>query len=156
MTYTITGLDPKQFEHLRNATDDELAAQHIKRMIVDGPRFPDRITLRDLPLGASVLLLNYEHQPALTAYRSTHAIFVAEDAREAAAFHNEIPKALRDRLLSLRAFDDAGMMLDAEVVDGKNVEPVIERLFANPSVAYIHAHNAARGCYSARIDRSTV
>jgi hypothetical protein len=155
MSYTITGLDPKQFEHLRNATDEELTALHIERMVVDGPGFPDRITLKDLPLGESVLLMNYEHQPALTPYRSNHAIFVAENEREAATYRGEIPQALRDRLLSLRAFDDAGTMLDAEVIDGKEVEPVIGRLFANPDVAYIHAHNAARGCFAARIDRST-
>ncbi len=26
-------------------------------------------------------------------------------------------------------------------------------LFANPEIAYIHAHNAAHGCFSARIER---
>jgi hypothetical protein len=30
----------------------------------------------------------------------------------------------------------------------------IERLFANPEAAYIHAHYAKRGCYAARIDRA--
>jgi Protein of unknown function (DUF1203) len=27
-------------------------------------------------------------------------------------------------------------------------------LFANSDIAYIHAHNAAHGCFAARIDRS--
>ena len=31
--------------------------------------------------------------------------------------------------------------------------PLIERLFANPDVDYIHVHNARRGCYSGRVDR---
>lgn len=34
------------------------------------------------------------------------------------------------------------------------MEPVIERMFANPDVGYIHVHNAKRGCYSGRIDRA--
>jgi hypothetical protein len=31
---------------------------------------------------------------------------------------------------------------------------LIARLFADPRVAYIHAHNAKRGCYAARIERA--
>ena len=45
-------------------------------------------------------------------------------------------------------------MLDADLVDGAVIEPVIERVFANPGVAYLHAHYAKRGCYAARIDRA--
>jgi hypothetical protein len=56
--------------------------------------------------------------------------------------------------MSLRAFDKDGMMLDADVVGGKEIETVIERFFANPDVDYIHAHNARRGCYAGRIDRA--
>jgi hypothetical protein len=44
------------------------------------------------------------------------------------------------------------MMLDADIVSGAELEPVIERLLAVPGVAYLHAHNAGRGCYAARID----
>jgi hypothetical protein len=61
---------------------------------------------------------------------------------------------MRVRLLSLRAYDAAGMMLDADVAEGADIEKLIARLFANPEVSYIHAHNAKRGCYSGRIDRA--
>ena len=30
----------------------------------------------------------------------------------------------------------------------------IRDLFANPAIAYIHAHNAADGCFAARIERN--
>ena len=61
---------------------------------------------------------------------------------------------MRIRLLSLRAFTDDGMMLDADVADGLAIEPVVTRMFANPEVSYIHVHNAKQGCYSGRIDRA--
>jgi hypothetical protein len=61
---------------------------------------------------------------------------------------------MRSRLLSLRAYDACGMMLDADVVDGREVEALIARLFANAQVDCIHAHNARWGCYSGRIDRT--
>lgn len=46
------------------------------------------------------------------------------------------------------------MMREAEVAPGDALEPVIERRLAVPGAAYLHAHNAAMGCYAARIDRS--
>lgn len=61
---------------------------------------------------------------------------------------------MRIRLLSLRAFADDGMMLNADVVDGIAMEAVVTRMFADPEVSYIHVHNAKQGCYSGRIDRA--
>ncbi|WP_239694296.1 DUF1203 domain-containing protein [Pseudomonas sp. 58 R 3] len=61
---------------------------------------------------------------------------------------------MRIRLLSLRASTDDGMMLNADVVDGIAIEPVVTRMFADPGVSYIHVHNAKQGCYSGRIDRA--
>ena len=47
------------------------------------PGYPDRIEMRDCVAGETVLLVNYEHLPVASPYRSAHAIFVREGAREA-------------------------------------------------------------------------
>jgi hypothetical protein len=39
-------------------------------------------------------------------------------------------------------------------VEGAEVEGLIEKLLANPEVAYLQAHFAKRGCYAARIERA--
>jgi hypothetical protein len=46
------------------------------------------------------------------------------------------------------------MMIDADLAEGEQVEPIIRRLLENPAVAYIHAHYAKRGCYSGKIERA--
>ena len=61
---------------------------------------------------------------------------------------------LRSRLLSLRAFDDAGMLVDADVADGTELEPLIERQLADAQVRYLHIHFARPGCYAARVERA--
>jgi len=61
---------------------------------------------------------------------------------------------MRVRLLSLRAYDAADMMIDADIAEGEDVELLIARLLSNPAASYLHAHNARRGCYSGRIDRA--
>jgi hypothetical protein len=155
MGFRITGLSAEPFRHLYGLSDDQLARQGAKRYVVDkATGFPDRIEMRDATPGETVLLLNHVCQPADTPYRASHAIFVREGAEQPYDRVNEIPDVMRVRLLSLRAYDGEGMMLDADVVDGQRVEEVIDRFFANPDVAYIHAHNAKRGCFSGRIDRA--
>jgi hypothetical protein len=155
MNFRISGLSPEPFRHLFGLSEEELAQKGVKRYVADKkPGFPDRIAMRDVDLGERVLLLNHVCQPADTPYRATHAIFIGEGSEVPYDRVGEIPEVLRVRLLSLRAYDSQHMMIDADVVDGREVEPVIRRLLANPLVAYIHAHNAKRGCYSCRIERA--
>ncbi|WP_341520046.1 DUF1203 domain-containing protein [Pseudomonas sp. G.S.17] len=155
MTFRISGLCPEQFQPLFGLPDRELASLGIKRYIVDSkPGFPDRIEMKDAELGQSVLLLNHVCQPANTPYRASHAIFIREGATRIYDAVDQVPEAMRIRLLSLRAYAEDGMMLDADVAEGTAIEPIISRLFDNPEVSYIHVHNAKRGCYSGRIDRA--
>ncbi|MCR5879923.1 DUF1203 domain-containing protein [Phenylobacterium sp. J367] len=155
MAYVVTGLPLEDFRPLFGLPDEDLAARGVRRYAVDAPvGFPCRITLADARPGETVLLLNYEHQSADTPYRSRHAIFVSERASETARYLDEIPPCLAVRpMISLRAFDAAGMMVDAALAPGSALEPEIRRLLDRPDTAYIHAHNAGRGCYAARIER---
>jgi hypothetical protein len=156
MSFVVSGLPLEPFRPLFGLSDEALGEAGAVRYAVDKPvGFPCRVTLEDAAVGDTVLLVNYEHQPADTPYRSRHAIFVSEQARETRRAVDEIPSALAIRpAISLRAFDAVGMMVDAEIAPGSALVPVIERMFAQNEVAYLHAHNAGRGCYAARIDRA--
>jgi hypothetical protein len=155
MAFCITGLDAAPFRRLYGLSDEELQSLGVKRLLADRqPGFPDRIELRDVGKGEAVLLLNYLHQPADTPYKASHAIFVREWAETPYRAVGETPEVLWIRPVSLRAFDALGEMIDADLTSGGDLKPAIERLFANPDAAYIHAHYAKRGCYAARIDRA--
>jgi hypothetical protein len=155
MSFRILGLSPEPFAPLYGLTEEALAARGVLRYAVDkSPGFPDRIEMRDAEPGETVLLLNHVCQPADTPYRAAHAIFVREGATRTFNEVGIVPEVLRRRLLSLRAYDEQGMMVDADVVEGAQAEPVIARLLDNPAVTYLHAHNAKRGCYAARIERA--
>lgn len=154
MSYRITGLSAQPFAHLFGLSDAELARHGAQRLMThESDRHPDRIELRLAQPGETVLLLNHEHQGAETPYRSRHAIFVREHAEATFDAVNRLPLMLRS-LMSLRAFDADGMMVDADVAEGAAVEGLIERLLAQPDVAYVHAHYARRGCYAALIRRA--
>jgi len=155
MGFRIVALDMGEFRHLIGADDGTLAGVGVRRVVADEkPGFPCRVSLQDAEIGESLLLVNYEHLPVDSPYRSRHAIFIRERAVQAAPAVGEVPGSLRRRLLSIRAFDDGDMMIDADVVPGEDAHIVFDRMLADPAVRYLHVHNAARGCYAARVDRA--
>ena len=153
MNFTVRGLPPEPFIPLYGLSEEELAKRRARRVVVDGPGFPERIEMRDAEPNETLLLVNYEHQDADTPYRSSHAVYVREGATETWS-GDHLPEVMRRRLLSLRAFSAEGSMVDADVIEGREAAPLIERLLGNPQVAYIHAHYAKPGCYAARIERA--
>ncbi len=155
MGFRISGLAAEPFRHLYGLSDAELEKLGVVRRVADETTsYTDRIEMRDAKPGETVMLLNHVCQPADTPYKASHAIYVLEGAEETYVGVNEIPDVMLTYLQSLRAFDDVGMMVEANVALGDEVEPTIERLFQNPRTAYILAHNAKQGCYAGRIDRA--
>ena len=105
-------------------------------------------------VGEELLLVNYAHLPEITPYRAAHAIYVRKIAKRAFDAVDVVPEVLASRLLAVRAFDAAHMMIDAEVLDGAQAAGLFDRFLANPQTRYLHVHNARRGCYAARIERA--
>ena len=134
MSYRITGLPAEPFRSLYGLSDAALAAQGVTRVIADQkPGFPDRIELRDAEPGQSLLLLNYTHQPAGNAYHASHAIFVREGAQTSYDRVDEIPPVMRERTMSLRAFDAQHMMVEAELGAGPELESLIGACLPMPT-----------------------
>lgn len=154
MGFRIRGLPAEPFAELLSLSDEALAARGAVRMTADkAPGFPCRISLTDAAVGEVVILAHYEHHAVDSPFRSSHAIYVREGERTFDEV-DRVPAMLRSRLLSLRAFDAKGMLLDADVADGKELEALIDRLFADTRVGYVHIHFARPGCYAALVERA--
>ena len=154
MTFRIQGLSPEPFRSLFDLSDDELADRRAVRVIADAkPGFPCRVSLEDAEPGEELLLVNHEYQPAHSPYRGSHAIYVRRAALETAAVEDRLPPALQGRLLSLRAFNGEGMMLEGEVAQDQDAVTTLKRFLAIPGAESVHIHSARRGCYLARAER---
>ena len=152
--WQLSGLDPAPFEPLFAMPDDAL--QHLgalRRSADEDFGFPCRISLEDAPVGAELLLLPYEHHAAGSPYRASGPIFVRRGAMRRELEPGELAPYVTRRLISLRAYDPAAMMIEALVTDGVAVGAALDDLFADQAVAYVHLHNAKRGCYSCRASR---
>jgi hypothetical protein len=155
MSFQIRGLDPAPFQPWFDLDDHGLLAAGARRTTADEPEaYPCRVSLVRAEVGEELLLVHHVHQPvASSPYRAGGPIFVSRSGKGPAVYRNELAPILRDRLLSLRAYDDDALMVDAEVGEGNAALALIERFLSDPAVAYIHAHFARRGCFAARIER---
>ena len=128
-------------------TDDPGAV----RVVADEPNsYPCRRCLQDAAPGEALLLLGYDPFLGPSPYAGRGPIYVHE--RDCAQFEGDgIPSQLTRRLLSVRAYDERHMLVDAEVIEGSALADSAQRLFEG--AAYLHVHNARPGCFAARIDR---
>jgi Protein of unknown function (DUF1203) len=152
--FQVKALPYNQFAHLFSANDEELENIGAVKMIVnEHPGFPCRVSLQDAEIGEEVILLPYQHQKTDSHYQATGPIFVRKNAIEATLAINEIPTMLLHRLLSLRCYNEASIMIDANVVEGKVISETLQELFANKDIVYVHIHNAKPGCYNCVVER---
>jgi hypothetical protein len=154
MTYRIAGLDPAPFAPLWGMDADELNACGARRVSADADRgFPCRVSLEDAKAGEALMLVHHVHHDVAGPYRSAFAIYVRENADRLAVYEDCCPPCFAGRTLSLRGFDGTAALVDARLAAPDASDAAIRALLSNPLIAYINAHNAAAGCFAARIER---
>jgi hypothetical protein len=154
VTYRIDGLRREDCSGLIGLDEVELRRRGARRVIADAmPGFPCRITLEDAEPGESLILFNHVSHDVATPFRSAYAIYVRETAREPACYVDEPPPVFAGRTLGLRGFDSEGMLRGALLALPGEADSAIRALFERPAIETIHAHNAAAGCFAAKIVR---
>ncbi len=155
MAYKISGLEPSQFAHLIGLSDEQLARHNAIRVVASADRgFPCRVSLEDARAGEPMILLHYTSHDVATPYRSAYAIYVREYSKEPAVYEDRTPPVFEGRPLGLRGFGSDGHLKNALLALAGEADEKIRALFADPGIAYIDAHNAAHGCFAARIERN--
>ena len=155
MTYRITGLSQHSFANLIGANDDTLAQYGAMRVVAGADKgWPCRISLVDAKAGETMILVNHVSHDVATPYRSAYAIYLRERIAEPAEYVNQIPPVFEGRPMAFRAFDADGMLRNAALAMPGEAETKILALFESSEIAYIHAHNAAHGCFAATVERA--
>lgn len=155
MSFRIHALPLAPFQPLFNLDDAALAAMGARRMVADAPNAaPCRVSLTDAEPGERLILLNHRHLDApASPYRGEGPVFVREAATGARPEASEIPDMLGRRLLSARVYDADWMMIDADVVEGRDIGDRLERWFLDPTTVVVQLHTARRGCFMAEARR---
>jgi uncharacterized protein DUF1203 len=154
-SFRLIGLPFGPFSSLFALSDAELLRRNARRVVADDkPGYPCRVSLEDAEVGEELLLLPFEHQSASSPYKSSGPIFVRKAAVQARLEPGVIPDYVRTRLISVRGYDLKDLMDDATVCAGNDAAAAIQKMFANEDIAYIHLHNANRGCFSCAVIRA--
>jgi hypothetical protein len=154
-SFQLVGLSREQFAPLFALSDAELSALNARRVVATTkPGYPCRVSLADAEIGEELLLLPYEHQPANSPFKASGPIFVRKAAVQSMVDPGVIPDYVRARLMSVRAYDAADQIIDATVCAGSDAGAAIQKMFSDAEVAYIHLHNANRGCFSCAAHRA--
>lgn len=152
--FRLNALNSNYFQPLFAKDDRALKVLDIKRMVVDvSNSYPCRVSLVDAKIGETVLLLPYTHHDVQTPYKASGPIFVRDHAQTAILGENEVPELLWRRLLSLRAYDLEGMMVNASVGEGRDLASDITALLDDEQVSYLQIHNARQGCFHCSVGR---
>ena len=155
MTYRIEGLRRDLFDTLFGLTDDELTARGARRIMADArPGFPCRVSLEDAEPGEELILLNFVSHDVAGPFRTAYGIYVRKDAEASTSYTDEAPQYLEGRTLGLRGFDVEGMLKGGLLALPGEADAKIRELLDRPEIDTIHAHNAALGCFLARIERN--
>jgi hypothetical protein len=154
-SFRLVGLSHEPFAPLFDLSDSSLSEINMHRVVATrNPGYPCRVSLADAEIGEELLLLPFEHQPASSPYKASGPIFVRKAAVQVSMKPGEIPIYISSRLMSVRAYDEGHLMTDAMVCAGSEAASVILKMFGADDVAYVHLHNANRGCFSCRVDRA--
>jgi hypothetical protein len=156
MDFRIRGLDYEPFAPLFGWSEEELRRHGtVRRVAPPGSASPCRVSLKPATPGETLILTNFVHLDDPTSpYRSHGPIFVRRDAGKPWDRVNEVPPNLQGRALSLRAYDRHNMIVTAEVSTGDELPAAVARLFADNTIADLHVHYAAYGCFQCRVERA--
>ena len=105
--------------------------------------------------GEGRILFSYAPNQCDHPYNEIGPIYIHERECQPYTNYDAFPLELRTRRpITLRCYKSDGMMIDGELVGQRPVEAVIEKLFENHQIKYLHARTASVGCYIARIERA--
>jgi Protein of unknown function (DUF1203) len=117
------------------------------------PGYPCRECLRDALVGEELILVSHDPFEKQSPYRSSSPIFIHRVSCADNVDPSEVPEQLERRQLSVRAFDCDEMMIDAKVIQGSELKPLLTAMFTEGNTSYVDIHNASRGCWAARAQR---
>lgn len=147
MAYRINGIDPNKID------SDSASALAVRVKATSNLGFPCRVTLEDAEQGEELLLFNHVSHDVQSPYRSSYAVYARVSAAKPAQYTDEVPPVFKGRPLGMRAFGSDAMLKTAGLAMPGDADQTIRSLFELDEVTYIDVHNAAHGCFVARVER---
>jgi hypothetical protein len=153
LVLAFESLRPEPFAPFFTFTDTDLVARGMRRVIAPadpGIGYPCRVSLAFARAGEELLLVNHRHLDIATSpYRAEGPVFVRRGAPSFAQ-GGAYPEIIMRREMAMRAYDHAGMMVEAELAEKDVLVRLTEEWLERPEIAHVDFHSARRGCFFCR------
>jgi len=150
----VAALPLDDLARIRSRGEDDFGNPLIVTTVADAGGSPLRCCLREAKGGERIALISYQPSKIGGPYAEVGPVFI--HAEECAGYteKDRYPHGFRHRRQLLRAYDDAGRIVDAEIAEnGDAAEALCASFFLRPDIAYIHSRNVLWGCYMFTIQR---
>jgi hypothetical protein len=150
-TFRIDAIPANELDRIRTAGHDIEDNPFTPRDAEGGE--PLRCCLRPSRAGERIALIAFRPTGTAGAYAETGPVFVHAEPCAGYPVDGGWPPEFRDRQQVLRAYDAAGRIADAILVDGADAETGIAKLLADPATVVVHSRNVLYGCYMFAVSR---
>lgn len=153
MRFRCIPIDTATAARFRTSETDDCGNPIIRRISQGGE--PCRHCLRGAEPGEQMLLLSWHLPRPRGIYWTPSPIFLHAKPCLAWAESDVIPPIVRERLISLRAYDAEGMCLYdlGHVSEGNAADVPLARALADARVEFINVHTAKPGCLLCQVER---
>ena len=157
MQYRITPIRNDFLMKVRGSKIDD-QNQPVVELIAEGGE-PCRDVLRRARPGEKLILASYCPFYKAGPYKEYGAIFLLANESDELVDFARLPLTENKEtdylgeVYILRAYNSEESIFDAHIVTAETAEETINEFFEHSAVEFIHARNAAYGCYSFRLDR---
>jgi hypothetical protein len=134
-------------------TGRDVSGNPVESITAEGYE-PLRCCLRDARAGEELILFGYEPPLPDSPYREIGAVLTHARRCSGPQHDQPYPQDWYGRPQVLRSYDRRGWIRDGKLHDGKEPEPLIAEMLADPEVAQIHSRNVTWGCYMFTITRT--
>ncbi|MEI7712140.1 MAG: DUF1203 domain-containing protein [Rhodospirillales bacterium] len=154
MRFRCIPIAPQTADRFRRTGVDD-GGNPIQRRTVDAPGAPCRQCLRDAEIGEDMLLLSWHLPRPLGIYWTPSPIFLHAQSCAPFAVADTVAPIVRNRLVSVRAYDRDGMCLYelGDVEEGAVVDGLLTRALADRRTDFVNIHTARPGCLRCQVER---
>jgi hypothetical protein len=155
--FRIEAIAPDALDRIRAAGRDDFGNPAEVSIDADGGS-PLRCCLRPAEPGARIALIAYRPFTRPGPYAETGPVFIHAGACPGYGTPGQYPPGYRSRpAMIFRPYRRDGQIAypAIAIVEGDQAEEAIERMFADPSIEFIHARNVYAGCFMFTIRRPT-
>ena len=153
-TFTVRAI-PEAISNTVRSSHKSPQYGHPAHAEIAGGTGPCRQCLRTFDVGKERrILFTYNPFEGVDPYPSPGPIFVHEAPCGTYATDHEFPDTLRELPLVLEGYSRNRWIAARERVDDGAAEAAIAKVFADPSIEYIHIRHGQAGCFIAHIARA--